>query len=120
MIGEDIWTRTWAMKADLLLAAGSSVVVDDCRFEDEAKMIRVRGGAVIEVRRYPEPVSRTPAHSSEVGVSPDYVIYNRTGDLTLLRRHLFRVLDGPLSVSDLSGVGESHDATKHCERNGYW
>lgn len=80
LINEDIWLN--CMKArvvgyeDLVSHGykGSIVVITDCRFDNEAKLIRELGGTVVQVVRdgVPEQVGEE-GHPSEAGVSPDLI-----------------------------------------------
>jgi hypothetical protein len=53
----DLWADLW--REELIF---SRIIVDDCRFENDAHAIRALGGVVIEIRRLPFP----GAHISEV------------------------------------------------------
>ncbi|CAM6004395.1 unnamed protein product [Sphagnum balticum] len=55
------------------LKVGDKFVITDCRFPNEAAMIREMGGNVIEVRR--DGTSGSD-HVSDKGIAPDGVIYN--------------------------------------------
>ena len=50
-----------------------SVVITDCRFENEAAMVRSLGGIVVEIRR---PFAISNGHISDAGVEADYIIMN--------------------------------------------
>ena len=57
---------------------GESAIISDCRFPNEAKAVKVRGGIVIKVVR---EGCGGDSHCSEVGVDeivPDYTIFNDT------------------------------------------
>jgi hypothetical protein len=74
LISPDIWLSV--MRCQLDAHRDKMVVIDDVRFENEARMIRERGGKVIGV------VGRggLPSHhASENGVSPDVTFHNRPG-----------------------------------------
>ncbi len=45
-IGEDFWIRIWKQRANDVQRAGGRVVVDDCRFPNEAQAIRRLGGDI--------------------------------------------------------------------------
>lgn len=69
-------------------------VVTDVRFENEADLIRRRGGVVIHILRHRETTwqkikRRLFAHPSERGVKPkpgDFIVYNDSNIVTLERR----------------------------------
>lgn len=69
--GDALWVTMWAAG----LNDNKRYVVDDCRFPNEADAIRVRGGAIIEIRR--PGVGPVNAHESErLPTDPDIVIHN--------------------------------------------
>ncbi|WP_271025265.1 deoxynucleotide monophosphate kinase [Rhizobium sp. RCAM05973] len=45
-IGEDLWISLWRRRVEEAVAGGNRVVVDDCRFPNEAKAIRTFGGKI--------------------------------------------------------------------------
>lgn len=47
MIWDELWVNAWKEKVQRLLDSGLSVVVEDCRFANEAAAIRELGGAII-------------------------------------------------------------------------
>lgn len=73
-MGEDFWTNLWRSRVDGVLAFGGRVVVDDCRFPNEADEVRKLGGAVWRL------VGRggiAGSHESEAGCGKeDFVIAN--------------------------------------------
>jgi hypothetical protein len=48
-------------------------IITDCRFENEAEMVRAHGGIVIEIRR---PGIVGSGHVSDAGVAADEVVFN--------------------------------------------
>ncbi len=48
-MGEDFWTNLWRSRVDGALAFGGRVVVDDCRFSNEAEEVRKLGGVVWKI-----------------------------------------------------------------------
>lgn len=48
-IGEDFWAELWVHHANNALAVGGRVVVDDCRFPNEAAAVRSLGGVIIKL-----------------------------------------------------------------------
>jgi hypothetical protein len=93
LIGEDFWVDAWRSAVSERLKAGSKVVVDDCRFGNEARMIWRLGGVLLSVVRPDvEPVS---AHVSEtMPFVPNHTIENVAG-LEDLYSALRRTLDLP-------------------------
>ena len=84
-IGLAFWIELWVRRVNLIVAAGGRVVVDDCRFPNEAEEVRKLGGVVWRL------VGRggiAGAHESEAGCGrPDVEIHN-TGDIVNLRYQL--------------------------------
>lgn len=80
IIGPDFWTGLWEATANDVLDNGGRVVVDDCRFDNEADVVRRFGGVVIQL----EGRGGIPgSHASEAGVDADVVLRNigSIGDL---------------------------------------
>lgn len=73
IIGEDFWTGLWASVANDVLDNGGKVVCDDCRFENEAEVIRRFGGTVWQLRGRGGIAGD---HSSEAGVDADVILRN--------------------------------------------
>lgn len=63
LIAPDLWIRAWQAAVERL-PAGQPVVVDDCRFPNEAAAIRAAGGALVRIIR-PGAGSGAAGHSSE-------------------------------------------------------
>jgi len=78
-IGEDFWINAWRIAAD----DHPHVVVDDCRFPNEAHAVRQMGGVIwsIEGRG---GIAGNHASESGIGSAPDRVIVNN-GPVTELR-----------------------------------
>ena len=68
MIADDIWVTAMKRK----IAPGTKVVIDDVRFENEARFIRDGGGAVIEVKRT-KLDENADLHISEAGIPEDLI-----------------------------------------------
>lgn len=86
-VDPDFWVYVAAHRADRNIRSGLGMVFDDCRFENEASLIRRLGGIVIGVKGRENPdVPQT--HASEAGVEPDFWVFN---DQTL--DHLQKQID---------------------------
>ncbi|PWE56394.1 deoxynucleotide monophosphate kinase [Metarhizobium album] len=48
-IGEDFWVNLWKDDAERVILRGGRVVVDDCRFPNEASTIRKMGGVIYKL-----------------------------------------------------------------------
>lgn len=80
LIGADLWVRAALEEIGRLRRTGCpAVVVDDCRFQNEAAALRDLGGAIWHVVRRDE-VPESAGHASErewSTVVPDLVLLNR-------------------------------------------
>lgn len=62
LIDANLWIRAWRAAVDRL-PAGTPVVVDDCRFPNEAEAIRAAGGIIVRIER--PGAGTASAHESE-------------------------------------------------------
>ena len=88
-IGPSFWIELWVRRVQLILAAGGRVVVDDCRFPNEADEVRKLGGVVWQL------VGRggiAGSHESEAGCGRPDVWIDNTGDIASLHCHISDVL----------------------------
>jgi hypothetical protein len=79
-VGRGIDPAIWIKNAEMFIKSvpGRTVVITDCRFDNEAIFIRNRGGVVINIVRDQKDIYENK-HSSEGGLSPDnidFTIYN--------------------------------------------
>lgn len=75
LISQDLWIRAWLAALDRV-PAGLPVVVDDCRFPNEADAVLAAGGSIIRVVR-PGAEAGAAGHSSEAHELPaDMVLHN--------------------------------------------
>lgn len=65
-IRKDFWIRVAERKLTDLIPQGP-VLIDDCRFDNEAQLVRDLGGTVIEIVR---PGVSRGGHASERGIDP--------------------------------------------------
>ena len=78
-IGEDVWGNLWEQRVTTLLAAGMPVVVDDCRFENEAIRVKKLGGLIIYLKTQGSEIDES--HRSEnLPDNPDVTIINELND----------------------------------------
>jgi hypothetical protein len=98
LIGKNLWVDAAMASAERVLDQGGRVVLDDCRFPNEASAIKDYGGAIIKVLRpRTDPIS---AHVSEEQELPvDWEIYN-AGDLD----GLGRLIDSTLFLMSKRGI----------------
>lgn len=67
-IDKDIWVALWQRTACDILDHGGKVVVDDCRFDNEFKMLESMGAKVCRIVR--AGAGTTSTHVSEQGIFP--------------------------------------------------
>jgi hypothetical protein len=75
LIGTDLWVSAWADKVYSILMDGVPVVVDDCRFRNEAEALRKIGGKIVQVEGRSAGLEATHA-SEQFDLVPDEVISN--------------------------------------------
>lgn len=76
-MGEDFWVELWS--ADAAAAPGARIVVDDCRFANEARAVRALRGRVVRIE-CPHLPPAAATHESEVfALEPDMTIVNDGG-----------------------------------------
>lgn len=77
LIHPDLWIELWRRDAERLILGGHSVVADDCRFPNEAVVLRKLGGKVIGIRADEALDPAVAAHASEShNIEPDARILN--------------------------------------------
>ncbi|WP_320202819.1 deoxynucleotide monophosphate kinase [Agrobacterium rosae] len=95
-IGTSFWIELWVRRVNQIIAEGGRVVVDDCRFPNEANVVRKLGGVVWKI------VGRggiAGAHESEAGCGyPDAYIAN-FGNVHELDQKIDAVARHPKTVS---------------------
>lgn len=103
IIGENIWINAWKQKASryLMLCHENKVVVDDCRFSNEAKVIRKMGGLIIEIIRPELDEIETSNHESEtlLDINPDLSIVNE-GDIEGLKAMIRELYNSDWKVGE--------------------
>jgi hypothetical protein len=74
-LGGDFWINAWSRK---VAVTDANVVVDDCRFDNEARAVKDQAGEIVLLK--PKKARRkTSSHNSEAGISPklvDHVVVN--------------------------------------------
>lgn len=83
-LDRELWSTLWQAKVKLLLQEGLPVVVTDCRFLHEAKVIRELGGTLIRIERF--QAVGDDKHISELEmrqISADHNVFN-TSDIEAL------------------------------------
>ena len=87
IVHPDFWVNITSAEIQGNLDVGKNVVVDDCRFENEANCIRAIGGIVVGITGRG---GISGQHESESGVMPDFVIDNN-GSLSELEMEVDRL-----------------------------
>lgn len=85
LVHPEIWMSMAQRKIAETLTAGQHVVFDDCRFDNEARLVRDLGGIVVLIEREGCQVMK---HASEAGVSSELVsmtITNREPSPTMFQ-----------------------------------
>ncbi|QWY83235.1 deoxynucleotide monophosphate kinase protein [Rhizobium phage RHph_X2_25] len=77
-MGEDFWVRIWRLRAAMV---GGRVVVDDCRFPNEAQAIRELGGMIVKLEGRGGIAG---SHASEAGCGQHDVVVTNDGCVTEL------------------------------------
>jgi hypothetical protein len=95
-VASDLWLRVAGRTLDYRRVAhpGVGVVITDIRFDNEADLIRRRGGLVLHIRREQRDAVR--AHASEAGLtamSPDDLVVHNNGTLEEYANRLADAVD---------------------------
>lgn len=85
LIDSELWVRAWRAAVDRL-PAGTPVVVDDCRFPNEAEAIRAAGGLLVRIERPGAGTAST--HESEQHQIEAVRILHNTRDERNLREQV--------------------------------
>lgn len=85
LIDSELWVRAWRAAVDRL-PAGTPVVVDDCRFPNEAEAIRAAGGLLVRIERAGAGTAST--HKSEQHQIEAVRILHNTRDERSLREQV--------------------------------
>lgn len=74
-VNENVWVNIWKNEVEKFIGDGTIVFCDDCKFDNEAQVIKSLGGIIIHVIRPDNnaPEEAAKKHASENGVSDKYV-----------------------------------------------
>ncbi len=90
-------TNPWVYKAEqAIIARGQStkpILIDDCRFEDEVKMLRKHGFTIVQIVRFDANKSEDK-HASEMGCDCDALVVNNGQSTSQLDKDIREVLMG--------------------------
>lgn len=88
------WIDQWEAKAEVILATGAGVVVDDVRFINEADSVRALGGKLIRIARPDIGLSGQHVTETEMlSFSVDYTITTEKGDFESLYTAIDKIVD---------------------------
>lgn len=76
MISRNLWTNAWKQAAVSQLSIGKSIIVDDLRFQHEARTIWNLEGIVIQIDRDKCQPGPHPSEREYRNIFPDHHIYN--------------------------------------------
>ncbi len=85
-INDRIWVDKWEASYNRLKNLHKIIIVDDVRFENEARAIKCLGGHIVKVERFTshfEIIKRFFCHSSEKGVPSDLIDHTIINDGTI-------------------------------------
>ncbi len=85
MIYDGIWVGVAEHRVRQWRDQGSGVVIDDCRFDNEAVFLRGIGAPIIEITR--AGYAYSPGHKSEAGISRGFVTATIANDGTPEQLH---------------------------------
>ncbi len=97
LIDPDLWIRAW-QAAVARLPAGQPVVVDDCRFPNEAAAVRAAGGALVRIER--TAGGTISLHSSEGQDLGEAIRVRNDGPIVALYMQLDELLLDQVAVGD--------------------
>ncbi|MBX5010921.1 deoxynucleotide monophosphate kinase [Rhizobium lentis] len=88
-IGEDFWIRLWRRQVEEVFAEAGNVVVDDCRFPNEAQAIRRLGGDIYKIEGRGGIAGN---HASERGCGDQDLVIANDGEVALLYKRVEEAL----------------------------
>lgn len=96
LIGRDVWIRAWRAAVKRTLP-GSCIVVDDCRFPNEAIAVAGLGGKLVRIDRTGAGVGAAGHESESHQLPADFTISNNGSIAELLGAvdYIFRSTDTP-------------------------
>lgn len=76
LMATDFWVTPWREEAAAILDQGVQVIVDDCRFANEADAIRALGGVIIHIERPGNDAGAGDHESEKLDFVPDFILTN--------------------------------------------
>ena len=81
LIGADVWVNATMRVVDNLIVGHRDVVIDDLRFDNEARALTARDALIVQVSR--EGTAPSNVHASEQGIAPAWISTRLTNDGTI-------------------------------------
>jgi hypothetical protein len=97
----DLWTTLWTERAAECMDLGGRVVVDDCRFENEARSVRRLGGLVVRIAGRAGTASK---HISEAMLFEADVDIDNCGELDVLHAQLNLAITVDKQAYDIDNI----------------
>lgn len=73
VFGDDFWVKQGLVEYDSYVGPEAVFFVTDCRFENEAKAVKDRGGTIVNIHG---PNQATGGHVSEAGLPESYIDFH--------------------------------------------
>lgn len=105
------WTDQWHNAATEAELSGRRVLVDDCRFLNEAQAVRALNGTIIRIVR--PDIAATDTHQSETEmdqIAVDHTVQSITGDLEGMYAQLHSILNpgGTVQCDTCRAIGQQN------------
>jgi hypothetical protein len=110
LINPDLWTILGQEAVVQCIANGTSLVISDVRFENEAEMIRCHGGSIVHI--YRDGVEEVEDHASEAGIRfhPADVFLDNSGTMEELVLEMEQIPYRCATLADIYYLRDTVDA----------
>lgn len=81
---DDIWLRAMNQRLRKYISTDKIIIIDDLRFDNEAKFIQSQGGYIISLTR--DGINYTNEHKTETPINSDYLSFNDSIDVGDIKR----------------------------------
>ena len=81
---DDIWLRAMNQRLIKYISTDKIIIIDDLRFDNEAKFIQSQGGYIISLTR--DGINYTNEHKTENPINSDYLSFNDSIDVGDIKR----------------------------------
>jgi hypothetical protein len=95
-VHQNLWVEAWSQKVMNMFDRDLDVVVDDCRFENEALAVRALGGHIVEIAGRQKGIGK--AHASEQYRPEPHMVISNGGPIEQFQHdivHVFSRSDFP-------------------------